>query len=98
MSTFPQAAASTMQALRSTSLNLNPQQDGLKIYVSLPKVTREHRESVAKAAKSRSGHCYTQFCSVDFSPSWIGVKKCGFLLSNTIGFVSAVIDGVLLSL
>ena len=53
MSTFPQAAASTMQALRSTSLNLNPQQDGLKIYVSLPKVTREHRESVAKAAKSR---------------------------------------------
>ena len=53
---FPQAAASTMQALRSTSLNLNPQQDGLKIYVSLPKVTREHRESVAKAAKSRSVH------------------------------------------
>ena len=38
---------------RSASLNLNPQQDGLKIYVSLPKVTREHRENVAKAARTR---------------------------------------------
>jgi len=53
LSTFPQATADVVSALRASTLNLNPQQDGTRIYVALPKVTREHRESVAKAAKAR---------------------------------------------
>ena len=50
-STFPQATVSIMQTLRSSSLNLNPQQDGTRIYVAIPKVTREHREKLVKSAK-----------------------------------------------
>lgn len=53
LTTFPQATPNVVQTLRASSLNLNPQQDGTRIYVSLPKVNREHRESVAKAAKSK---------------------------------------------
>ena len=43
-----------MKALREHSgLNLNPQQDGTRIYVPIPKVTREHREKLSKGAKER---------------------------------------------
>ena len=43
-STFPQATVSIMQTLRASTLNLNPQQEGTRIYVAIPKVTRETRE------------------------------------------------------
>jgi ribosome recycling factor len=36
-SSFPQAAGSIMTAIREAGLNLNPQQDGLKIFVPIPK-------------------------------------------------------------
>lgn len=52
-STFPQATVSIMQTLRSSSLNLNPQQDGTRIYVAIPKVTREHRETLVKSARTK---------------------------------------------
>ena len=43
-----------MKTLRESSgLNLNPQQDGTRIYVPIPKVTREHREKLGKAAKQK---------------------------------------------
>ena len=50
-STFPQATVSIMQILRSSALNLNPQQEGTRIYVAIPKVTRETRENLVKSAK-----------------------------------------------
>ena len=50
-STFPQATVTIMQTLRSSSLNLNPQQEGTRIYVAIPRVTRERREELAKSAK-----------------------------------------------
>ena len=52
-STFPQATASIVQTLRSTVLNLNPQQEGTRIYVAIPKVTRETRETLAKSARTK---------------------------------------------
>ena len=52
-STFPQATVNIMKTLRSSSLNLNPQQEGTRIYVGIPKVTREHRERLAQAAKTK---------------------------------------------
>jgi ribosome recycling factor len=43
-----------MKVLRENSgLNLNPQQEGTRIYVPIPKVTREHREKLAKGAKQK---------------------------------------------
>ena len=43
-----------MKTLRETSgLNLNPQQDGTRIYVPIPKVTREHREKLSKGSKQK---------------------------------------------
>lgn len=39
-------------ALEKSGMNINPQQDKTSIFVPLPKVTREHRESLAKSAKS----------------------------------------------
>ena len=48
---IPQAAKSVMEALTSKkSMNLNPQQEGTRIYVPVPKVTKDARKSLAKSA------------------------------------------------
>ena len=56
VSTFPQATSSIMQTLRHSALNLNPQQEGTRIYVAIPKVTRETREALATSAKTKLNH------------------------------------------
>ena len=40
-SSFPQATANIMSAIREAGMNLNPQQDGLRIFVPIPKVLRD---------------------------------------------------------
>ncbi|KAM4532632.1 ribosome-recycling factor, mitochondrial isoform 2-T2 [Fundulus diaphanus] len=54
MSSFPEATAAATRALRESSMNLNPEADGTIIKVPVPKVTREHRENLAKLAKQFS--------------------------------------------
>ncbi|XP_045620355.1 ribosome-recycling factor, mitochondrial [Procambarus clarkii] len=54
---FPQALTGIMTALRESGMNLNPQQEGTTIYVALPKVTKEHRENLAKNAKTLYNRC-----------------------------------------
>ncbi|XP_041816080.1 ribosome-recycling factor, mitochondrial [Chelmon rostratus] len=54
MSSFPEATAAAARALRENSMNLNPEVDGTIIKVPIPKVTREHRENLAKMAKQLS--------------------------------------------
>ncbi|XP_028457082.1 ribosome-recycling factor, mitochondrial isoform X1 [Perca flavescens] len=51
MSSFPEATVAATRALRESSMNLNPEVDGTIIKVPVPKVTREHRENLAKLAK-----------------------------------------------
>lgn len=42
-----------MEALQSQkSLNLNPQQENTRIYVPIPKVTKETRQNLAKSARA----------------------------------------------
>lgn len=41
-----------MKALRESGMNVNPQQDGSKIYFQQIKSTKEHRESLAKNCKT----------------------------------------------
>lgn len=48
---FPQAIPDALKAINTSGLNLNPQQDGTTLYVPVPKVTKEHREALAKNAK-----------------------------------------------
>ncbi|TRY78942.1 hypothetical protein TCAL_05002 [Tigriopus californicus] len=50
---FPQAAVTIIKVLQTSGLNLNPQQEGLRIYVPMPKITREHREQLADGAKKK---------------------------------------------
>ena len=45
-SAFPQAAQNIMTAIRDSGMNLNPQQEGLTIFVPIPKVTKEFREKL----------------------------------------------------
>lgn len=64
-SSFPQAAPTILAAIRAAGMNLNPQQDGLRIYVPIPKVTsvpptappaqvtREFREQLVSGARKR---------------------------------------------
>jgi ribosome recycling factor len=52
-SDFPQANQNIMKAIRESGLNLNPQQDGLKIFVPIPKVTKEYREKLAGGARKK---------------------------------------------
>ncbi|XP_030598730.1 ribosome-recycling factor, mitochondrial isoform X1 [Archocentrus centrarchus] len=54
MSSFPEATAAATRALRESGMNLNPEVDGMIIKVPVPKVTREHRENLAKVAKQLS--------------------------------------------
>ncbi|XP_029921710.1 ribosome-recycling factor, mitochondrial [Myripristis murdjan] len=54
MSSFPEAMTAATQALRQSSMNLNPEVEGTIIKVPVPKVTREHRENLAKVAKQLS--------------------------------------------
>lgn len=49
---FPQVIPDVLKAIHSSGLNLNPQQDGTRLYVPVPKVTKEHREALAKNAKA----------------------------------------------
>ncbi|KAL6447713.1 hypothetical protein ACFW04_000107 [Cataglyphis niger] len=58
VSTFPQAIPNILTSLSKNQMKLNPQQDGTTIYVPIPKVTKEHRESLSKNAKS----FYTKCC------------------------------------
>lgn len=55
MTSYPEATAAAAQALRDSSMRLNPEVEGAIIRVPIPKVTREHRENLAKLAK--------QFCN-----------------------------------
>nr|XP_046231043.1 ribosome-recycling factor, mitochondrial [Scatophagus argus] len=54
MSSFPEATGAAIRALRESGMNLNPDADGTVIKVPIPKVTREHRENLAKVAKQFS--------------------------------------------
>ena len=52
-SAIPEASKVIMQALQSKkTMNLNPQQDGTRIYVPVPKVTKETRQNLAKSAQA----------------------------------------------
>lgn len=56
-SAFPQASVNIMKALRDSGMNLNPQQDGLTIFVPMPKVTKEFREKLAVASRKKMNEC-----------------------------------------
>lgn len=49
---FPQLIPNVLQALAKSGMNLNPQQDGTTVFIPVPKVTKEHREMLAKNAKA----------------------------------------------
>lgn len=52
MIAFPQWIPAALLALQKSGLNINPQQEGTTIYVPVSKVTKEHRMTLAKNAKS----------------------------------------------
>jgi ribosome recycling factor len=52
MSGLPQYITNVREAIASSGMNLNPQQDGTSIFVPIPPVTREYREQLAKNAKT----------------------------------------------
>ncbi|XP_046413671.1 ribosome-recycling factor, mitochondrial [Neodiprion fabricii] len=52
VSAFPQVIPNIIQALAKSGMNLNPQQDGTTLFVPIPKITKEHRENLAKNAKA----------------------------------------------
>ncbi|XP_046664176.1 ribosome-recycling factor, mitochondrial-like isoform X1 [Homalodisca vitripennis] len=52
MAAFPQAIPTVVQAISKSGMNLNPQQDGTSLFIPIPKVTKEHRESLSKNAKA----------------------------------------------
>ncbi|KAJ7308123.1 hypothetical protein JRQ81_008633 [Phrynocephalus forsythii] len=51
MSNFPESTAAAVKAIQESGMNLNPEADGSIIRVPIPKVTREHRESLVALAK-----------------------------------------------
>lgn len=59
LSSFPQAIPAVLEAIQKSGMNLNPQQDGTKLFIPIPKVTKELRESLAKNAKALFIKCKT---------------------------------------
>lgn len=57
VSEFPQTIPNILESLRASQMNLNPQQEGTTLYIPIPKVTKEHRENLAKTAKSFFTKC-----------------------------------------
>ncbi|XP_031356538.1 ribosome-recycling factor, mitochondrial [Photinus pyralis] len=57
MAIFPQAIPAALKAIAKSGMNLNPQQDGTTLYIPVPTVTKEHRENLAKGAKSLFVKC-----------------------------------------
>lgn len=51
MTRHAQYIPNVLDAIGKSGLNVNPQQDGTTLYLPTPKVTREHREELAKNAK-----------------------------------------------
>lgn len=52
MAASPQYLVAVKEAISQSGLNVNPQQEGTTIFIPVPKVTREHRESLSKNAKT----------------------------------------------
>lgn len=57
MINFPQTIPDVLQAIQKSGMNLNPQQDGTTLFIPVPKVTKEHREGLAKNAKTLFTKC-----------------------------------------
>lgn len=57
MINFPQTIPNVLQAIKKSGMNLNPQQDGTTLFIPIPKVTKEHRENLAKNAKTLYVKC-----------------------------------------
>ncbi|XP_078052523.1 mitochondrial ribosome recycling factor 1 [Augochlora pura] len=64
VSAFPQIIPEILKVLSKSQMNLNPQQDGTTIYIPTPKVTKEHRVNLAKAAKSYFTKCKDEITDV----------------------------------
>ncbi|KOC62096.1 Ribosome-recycling factor, mitochondrial [Habropoda laboriosa] len=56
-SSFPQIIPNILESLTKSEMNLNPQQEGTTLYIQLPKVTKEHREELARRAKQYFVKC-----------------------------------------
>ena len=52
MTATPQYLVPVKAAIANSGLNVNIQQDGTFLFVPIPRVTREHREALAKNAKT----------------------------------------------
>lgn len=57
---FPDKIKAAFQALTTSGLNLNPQQDGSTIFVPVVKVTKDHRLALVKNAKLLFNKCRDQ--------------------------------------
>lgn len=54
MASFPECTAAATKAIRESGMNLNPEVEGTLIRIPIPKVTREHRETLVKLAKQHT--------------------------------------------
>uniref|UniRef100_A0AC34R1M8 Ribosome recycling factor domain-containing protein n=1 Tax=Panagrolaimus sp. JU765 TaxID=591449 RepID=A0AC34R1M8_9BILA len=56
----PSAIKAAKAALQKSSLAVNPQQEGIVLYIPVPRMTRERREELANAAKTKILHDYKE--------------------------------------
>lgn len=75
----PSAIKAARVALQKSSLAVNPQQEGIVLYVPVQRMTRERREELVAAAKTKILHDYKEalnkVCFHIFYPLFV---KCGF--------------------
>lgn len=52
LSSFPQVIPDVLKSIKASGLGLNPQQDGTTLFIPVPKITKDHRETLSKNAKA----------------------------------------------
>lgn len=94
MSLKPDLTGAVRAAIVQSGMNVNPQQDAACIFVPIPKVTKEHRESMAKSAKAQADKAKERLRSIQ-SKALKAFKKNG--ASRGEDFVKSGEDTVSLS-
>ena len=97
MTSTPEAIKSVLEAISASGMNINPQQEATMIYLPIPKVTREHREILAKNAKvllnnakDELNHAYASFSNYAKKQKKAGISE--ELIFNTCENLKVLID------
>ncbi|XP_013384609.1 ribosome-recycling factor, mitochondrial-like isoform X2 [Lingula anatina] len=90
--TSPQYIKNISDALFNCNMGLNPQQEGLTLYIPIPKVTKEHREKLVKSSKTKANEAKKMVEDVKIKYQSILKKKHEHISKDTIKLLDTIVQ------